>query len=209
MFKPLLLVLVPCCLYALSLSKDTIYSWQYTNNYGRIDTILINRSADTIKVDSMSVRAVESHTSIFELSFGFVRGSSYSFGLYWGGLTSRQPFAVPPQSVLAITGVCLDMCCHCPVSPVPAIPVVPAITGLNDPLVVMLYFYSNSGMDSITVVSIQKIISMGVTNNALIKSKITRKENPNVYNLKGQAVNNNEVTSVEINKGDKKVKVSK
>jgi hypothetical protein len=204
MFKPILFVLVPCCLYALTLSKDTIYSWQYDNIYGWVDTLLVNNTPDTVKVDSLSVRLVESHTSVFQLGVYFA-SPVFHFLCDNVNLTSRQPFSIPPQGVLAArrSSVCLDMCCACPTYKAAA------VAGYNDPLVVMLYFYSNSGTDSITVVSIQKIISISVKNNAPIKSKVTRNQNPNVYNLKGQAVKINEVTSVEINKGDKQVKVGR
>jgi hypothetical protein len=206
MFKPILLVLIPCCLYALTLSRDTIYSWQYDNIYGWVDTLLVNNTPDTVKVDSLSIKVVESHTTVFGLGICFfMPGNCYHLGDDVGGLTSRQSFSVPPQGVLAVrrNDVCLDMCCICPTFKAAA------AAAINDPLVVMLYFYSAGGTDSLTIVSIQKIGSMNVRNNAPVKPKIARNQNPNVYNLRGQAVKINEVTSVEINKGDKQVKVGR
>jgi hypothetical protein len=209
MFKPVLFVLVPCSLFALTLSKDTIYSYQFQQDYSWIDTLLENNTPDTIRVDSLSVRVVEIHTSTYELNFclqGIVGGATcWQLGDWVGRTVSRDGFAVEPQGVLTArrSSVCLDMCCACPTRKTVA------AAGLNEPLVVMLYFYSNSGMDSLTVVSIQKIISMDVKNNALIKPKNVPEKNIGTCNLKGQAVISSEVTSVEIKKGDKRVKVKR
>jgi hypothetical protein len=185
MLRMLMVVLIPYSIFALTLQKDTLYSEQFLNTFNHYDTILKNTTNKIIIIDSLRIRIIETHTQTYELSFCGLMDSNligccqfFSSGNYGGTLIN--PFSINKGTEFIITNICFDMCCVCPTAKSAF------NTGLNKPLISMLYIYSKDGNDSMVIVSKQRITMVEVKNG--IKTSIVKQQcgKTSKFNLIGQ-----------------------
>jgi hypothetical protein len=192
MAKMFLFLLVPFALFALSLSKDTVYSVEVTTQ-DVFDTLFKNTALTLVKIDSMSIRTLVCSASRYEFSFSLKNNQAFlgQFGfLSLGGSVApitTDSFSVPANATLIMHQIACDV-------PVSMGKAQKRENQLNfgDPIIVRLYFYSQTGNDSLTVISKQLEPDRTIRRLSSIKPsfQLPNAKNPE-YNLRGQPVDEN------------------
>jgi hypothetical protein len=187
----LLIILLFAICYSLEISTDTLRTEQFYGDYSNshFDTFIINNSYTTLAIDSIRVENIKIPCSAYQLTLSFLVNNvsiNYHSQINWDSGYGIQDVSYgnlifPRRSTIVVQSR-LDLCVFCPVAKARE-------TNLfGDTMLVKLRFYSSGAIDSVYVLSKQRIISTNIINRFVSVRNNNSLYNNHYYNLSGQKV---------------------